>query len=774
MEHSQPSRTSRATPVAGKSGDQADENSLKDSTYGSISNSDEIPRTPVAIDATPNQVEPGFPIPGTNLFKFSRGGDEATLDYYGTIRRGIKDLSAKEVTKKHRDPPGRVVVKLAIIGESSQDARWWVVVLGEPHLEKIVCDFFRTTVISQLLNPDSVNFPGLPFMFIPRPPKRLSVPMDIEVSCSRTLENRNTPTYAGLPILLNESQQCTFGGIIKVVHRPGYPELYGFTAGHAVQNVQLKNDSPAPIGNGLCVDITDMSAEGPHKARNTIGHVLDTSALAGVRAKRVKPSYDWAVFSVCKPLMNKALSATTAFHVPGSPDRVDKGHEVLISERPDFHDGVSDPVLLLAGTDGSQRGELLNLPTDILLDDSEAFAEAYTLQLEHGTVREGDSGAWVVHYAAPQLYGHVVANDLFGDAYVLPAPDVFENIRQCMGAMSVALPSQDDISVNDQRQSVSGDRAAVNTVLESDRVTGSSFGDKSSLTVPLQQELLHDNQVPSSFVDSGCLHCGTFRPKPSWGPEFNENRIWHNEPAVMRLKVLVNDFEVARDDEIQLFLKVDQQSLRSRAEEVIQKFCRHTNENGVNFMPDLHTPKARAWLKDSSIGDKVIRLRSSTELYEHFINQPTKPDPTTNAYRRVIKRPSRTKNSDVSFLFAEPGADANKTTYLSLRNTSVNIVGIDSRKWTVYSFSDDFEEHIDNNEFEDGSSLWRNDSLDDTFSDDDIESGIGSILEPTTDISIWDPRKYWLKICQRSLTQIVAEWSYLTHKLESSMEQHVS
>lgn len=61
---------------------------------------------------------------------------------------------------------------------------------------------------------------------------------------------------------------------------------------------------------------------------------------------------------------------------------------------------------------------------------------------------KGDSGAWVVHAAGPALYGHVVATNTFGEAYVLPSNDTFENIRECLGAASVALPSVSDASAD--------------------------------------------------------------------------------------------------------------------------------------------------------------------------------------------------------------------------------------------------------------------------------------------------------------------------------------
>jgi hypothetical protein len=61
------------------------------------------------------------------------------------------------------------------------------------------------------------------------------------------------------------------------------------------------------------------------------------------------------------------------------------------------------------------------------------------------TVWDGDSGAWVVHSAAPELYGHMVATDAIGDAYILPAFDTFSNIRDCMGAVAVQLPTLQDV-----------------------------------------------------------------------------------------------------------------------------------------------------------------------------------------------------------------------------------------------------------------------------------------------------------------------------------------
>jgi hypothetical protein len=62
-------------------------------------------------------------------------------------------------------------------------------------------------------------------------------------------------------------------------------------------------------------------------------------------------------------------------------------------------------------------------------------------------VREGDSGSWVVHNGSPLVFGHVVATDVFGDAYVIPMVDTFDDIKRCMGAKTVELPTAKDFEV---------------------------------------------------------------------------------------------------------------------------------------------------------------------------------------------------------------------------------------------------------------------------------------------------------------------------------------
>lgn len=51
----------------------------------------------------------------------------------------------------------------------------------------------------------------------------------------------------------------------------------------------------------------------------------------------------------------------------------------------------------------------------------------------------GDSGAWVIDPVTNELYGHVVASDVFGIAYVIPIDDIFKDIKLRLSLKAIKL-----------------------------------------------------------------------------------------------------------------------------------------------------------------------------------------------------------------------------------------------------------------------------------------------------------------------------------------------
>lgn len=59
---------------------------------------------------------------------------------------------------------------------------------------------------------------------------------------------------------------------------------------------------------------------------------------------------------------------------------------------------------------------------------------------------QGDSGSWVIDRRTLEVYGHVIASDKFGDAYVIPIHDTLSDVKVQLGAASVDLLSSADVA----------------------------------------------------------------------------------------------------------------------------------------------------------------------------------------------------------------------------------------------------------------------------------------------------------------------------------------
>jgi hypothetical protein len=192
-------------------------------------------------------------------------------------------------------------------------------------------------------------------------------------------------------------------------------------------------------------------------------------------------------------------------------------------------------------------------------------------------VCDGDSGAWVVHSSAPLLYGHVVATDSFGDAYVIPAPDTFNNIKECMGAISVELPGLKEIEAIHETE----------PILPAQELTES--GKKS-------QDHLHKQ----------------------WNPIFSRFRYFtEDQPYVPSLQKLHAD-----GDHLERFLSIYNTGPPSLCTEEINAFV--MQDSGASSTSRLD----RAWLDDRSLRKKsstAYRHRlTAQELYQSLLQKVSK------------------------------------------------------------------------------------------------------------------------------------------------------
>ena len=117
-------------------------------------------------------------------------------------------------------------------------------------------------------------------------------------------------------------------------------------------------------------------------ADNLIGRPLDPQRLPGVAAGRAQPSHDWTLFDLPASMPNRAVHIPKGMKESKTVEAV--YHDVLIAERPDFHDDTSDPVLILGATGGPCMGIFSNLPASIWMVSSNSFVTVYVLKMEDG------------------------------------------------------------------------------------------------------------------------------------------------------------------------------------------------------------------------------------------------------------------------------------------------------------------------------------------------------------------------------------------------------
>ena len=94
--------------------------------------------------------------------------------------------------------------------------------------------------------------------------------------------------------------------------------------------------------------------------------------------------------------------------------------------------------------------------------------------LQEAALNVGDCGSWIVDTITQRVYGHVVAVDLFGEAYVVPLEATFRDMETQLAAKSVGLPDKKEIrkwQAWHRRQSMLRKNTKVSHIDNSDVVT---------------------------------------------------------------------------------------------------------------------------------------------------------------------------------------------------------------------------------------------------------------------------------------------------------------
>jgi hypothetical protein len=232
-------------------------------------------------------------------------------------------------------------------------------------------------------------------LVIPREARLTLGPSNIEVC-----RNKAT-TLCGAPILLvnksddahsDDYRKATIGGMIKITTADGESKLYGMTAGHVLdgwQNTSVDATNSSRAGTSETCSFQDLDEFKPSSFRQTeieYQNILrgawdfaDADAFAKIndcRANRssnnnAQQSHDWVLFTTKSSMPNELC----ALKSPGCFER----RELKQAACPTFHGGISEPVIMMGGSNGPKRGELSSIMSRILIGSSGTFVDAYIL-----------------------------------------------------------------------------------------------------------------------------------------------------------------------------------------------------------------------------------------------------------------------------------------------------------------------------------------------------------------------------------------------------------
>ncbi|KAK1465930.1 hypothetical protein CMEL01_11922 [Colletotrichum melonis] len=380
----------------------------------------------------------GIPVKlgGRDLLRFKITPDKSTRDRFSHVINQIEPLLLARLKKKTGERIGLIAFRSMILGTAAENAHEHIVVLCPSQLLDTINEFFeKTKIIKELCEP-SDQIPSISIIVEGREPRMMAQLLHSVMAMG---PHPQSPDDIYMPGMQSLSGQCvvakdtlgiaiiaTCGGMIKVVDKTGKRMLYGMTAGHVF------NDANSQITQ----DLANVWRPQYREEWLTPGRVWKRDGL-----QEKGPDCDWALLA---PEHVWLFGANRYRTRDSSGQPIEHALTTEIGTFPP--DTICQEVEMIDAPHSTKPGLLSSEPTRILLGAGDAFTQAYILTLDEGEVRSGDSGAWVVGSSSHDVFGHIVARDMFGDAYVVPLDQTFNDIRTSMDATSVQLASPQDFA----------------------------------------------------------------------------------------------------------------------------------------------------------------------------------------------------------------------------------------------------------------------------------------------------------------------------------------
>ncbi|KAK4149053.1 hypothetical protein C8A00DRAFT_38356 [Chaetomidium leptoderma] len=457
-------------------------------TFTSLSDKAKSKLSPQDGEESANRTARSVPLPGREeLHIFRNDLDGAQIfrnDLDGVLRARFREIAPEMQRQLAQNAQKGLALfarsrrqmvmslRLMMVGTTIETARPSIVIFlsgeGAGRLEALL----EQPSLRSLYQPDDRMTPSFAVVVVGQAPrKRLC--QDVQVVWDTSLSGeRNLATYCGVQICLKTSEatlaMATLGGVVKLVYGPSDFKLVGMTAGHVLEELLdgggIAEDDRAPY------DAAREDSTPSFSYPRNLGKILHPPVHDGVlpdHSESLTPICDWALFELdptakIRPNLLHQIGASAnpferAAHISGMANN---GRTLITAPPASFPSVEPIQVVLLGGSShfgGTMLGLLSHVPGGIMLNPDHGFVDAYLLTLDEGQeLCDGDSGSWVVSPVSMEVYGHVVATDMTGDAYVIPLHQSFAEMKELLGVKSVDLPRTADLLDAALRASTAG------------------------------------------------------------------------------------------------------------------------------------------------------------------------------------------------------------------------------------------------------------------------------------------------------------------------------
>ncbi|KAF5009249.1 hypothetical protein FDECE_4542 [Fusarium decemcellulare] len=432
----------------------------------------------------------------TDLAEFDKPVDDATLARFNQVHTQVEEPLLKYIRRKLKLPRRKyrpIALRLMILGRSEDDAKPYIVVLCPKQQSKRIKKFFDKTSVRKICQPDDDTSPSFEVLVVGWPPEpKASDDVDVLIRIAGETEGYTAETYCGAPIIVRQpwgaERRCTLGGIIKTVSSDGGVKMYGLTVGHVLldnseddvtldttsDEAELSDDWRLELSESESEDEDDYASEDHPDEDLGMVEKLQLASVDGINrcesgasfkkakigcisrdyppvttdSKEVgtKPFYDWALIDMCN-FKSNLLRQRNFGSREVLKDGAFRSGELTVPETLPVNSGTRQSIFLMSGSEGPKRGSLSALPSRLLLGPGEEFVDTLILSLDGDKrVVDGDSGSWVVDSRTLEVHGYLVAADAFGEGYVIPMTQAFQNIKDTLGVQSVGLATTLDMA----------------------------------------------------------------------------------------------------------------------------------------------------------------------------------------------------------------------------------------------------------------------------------------------------------------------------------------